>query len=182
MGGGPILINLIHEIGLLRYFCGEIRRVFAFAGRNNRKFEVEDSVVINFEFLNGALGNFLLSDVAASSKSWEMTSGENPAYPHFPQENCYHFAGTNGSLDFPSMRARYYASGSEPSWWTPFEIDILSFVGRNPLQLQVDHFVEVVRGNAAPRVSAREGYMNMMVVEAIMRSIDIGAAVELEEH
>ncbi len=80
------------------------------------------------------------------------------------------------------MRARYYAPGSEPSWWTPFETDTLGFIGRNPLQLQLDHFVEVVRGVAAPRVSAREGYMNMMVVEAIMRSINIGAAVELEEH
>jgi predicted dehydrogenase len=182
MGGGPILINLIHDIGLLRHFCGEIKSVFALAGKNNRKFEVEDSVVITFEFLNGALGNFLLSDVAASSKSWEMTSGENSAYPHFPEEYCYHFAGTNGSLDFPSMHARHYAPWSGPSWWNPFETNTLAFARRNPLELQLDHFVEVVRGNAVPRVSAREGYLNMLVVEAIMRSIGSRAVVELDEH
>ena len=118
-GWGPILINLIHEIGLLRHFCGEIENVFALAGRKIRNFEVEDTVTIALEFFDGALGNFLLSDTAASSKSWEMTSGENWTYPHFPEEYCYHFAGTNGSLDFPSMRARYYAATQSRRGGTP---------------------------------------------------------------
>ena len=179
LGGGPILINLIHEIGLLRHFCGEIKNVFAQAGRNIRNFEVEDTVAISFEFLNGALGNFLLSDAAASSKSWEMTSGENPAYPHFPKEYCYHFAGTNGSLDFPSMNIRYYPEGSDPSWWNVFENDVLCFRPGNPLALQLDHFVQVLRGSCRPRVSARDGYLNMLVVEAIMRSISARAVVDL---
>ena len=179
IGGGPILINLIHEIGLLRHFCGEFKSVFALAGRNIRNFEVEDTVAISFEFMNGALGNFLLSDAAASSKSWEMTSGENPAYPHFPKEYCYHFAGTNGSLDFPSMEARYYPEGSEPSWWDDFEIDALDFTRGNPLALQLEHFVEVLRRNTRPRVSARDGYLNMLVLEAIMRSINSRAVVDL---
>jgi predicted dehydrogenase len=180
VGGGPILINLIHEIGLLRYFCGEIKTVFALAGRQIRNFEVEDTVAVTFEFWNGALGSFLLSDTAASSKSWEMTSGENPVYPHFPEENCYHFAGTNGSLDFPSMWTRYYADGVEPSWWNDFETGTIAFTPRNPLELQLDHFVQVVRGKAQPTVSARDGYRNMLVIQAIALSINSRAVVDLE--
>jgi len=180
LGGGPILINLIHEIGLLRHFCGEIKSVFAAAGSNVRHFEVEDTVAITFEFLNGALGNFLLSDSTASSKSWEMTSGENPSYPHFPSEYCYHFAGTNGSLDFPNMRARFYAADPEPSWWNSFEDNPIAFTPTDPLELQLDHFIEVVRGRARPKVSARDGYLNIVVLDAIKRSIRARAVVNLE--
>jgi predicted dehydrogenase len=181
IGGGPILINLIHEIGLMRFFYGEIKRVSALAGKNIRNFEVEDTVAITIDFVNGALGTFLLSDTAASTKSWEMTSGENPAYPSSPEENCYHFAGTNGSLNFPSMHARYYAPGSEPSWWKPFETVQLPLWRANPLERQLDHFIDVVRGRAAPRVSARDGYLNMLVVQAIMQSIDTEKAVNVED-
>ncbi len=177
-GGGPILINLIHEIGLMRHFCGEIRSVFAMAGRNVRKFEVEDTVAITLEFVNGALGTFLLSDTGASSKSWEMTSGENKSYPHFADQYCYHFAGTRGSLDFPSMQARYYADGVDPSWWNPFSEERIAFTPDDPLPRQLAHFVQVIRGQAAPRVSARDGYMNMLVVQAITRSIATRSVVD----
>lgn len=180
-GGGPILINLIHEVGLMRSFFGEIRRVSALAGRNIRHFEVEDTAAISLDFVNGALGTFLLSDTAASSKSWEMTSGENPAYPAFPEENCYHFAGTNGSLDFPSMHARHYASDSEPSWWKPFETARLPLRRANPLERQLDHFVDLIQGRATPRVSARDGFRNMLVIQAITESIATEKAVAVED-
>ena len=170
-GGGPILINLIHEIGLMRRFCGEMKSVYAVASNRVRHFEVEDTVAICIEFVNGVLGTFLLSDTAASSKSWEMTSGENRAYPYYPDENCYHFAGTMGSLDFPSMSVRTYKSGGERSWWGPFDLKRLSFVPHDPLALQLEHFLEVVRGVATPLVSLRDGFANMKVIEAIGKSI-----------
>ena len=170
-GGGPILINLIHEIGLMRHFCGEIRGVYAMASNRVRQFEVEDTVAICIDFCSGALGTFILSDTAASSKSWEMTSGENSAYPHHPTDNCYHFSGTRGSLDFPSLMTRTYAPDVDPSWWKPFDSGRLSFSPQDPLALQLEHFLDVVRGEAAPLVSLRDGYANMQVIEAIGVSI-----------
>lgn len=181
IGGGPILINLIHEIGLMRHFCGEISCVVALASSSVRNFEVEDSVSISLRFANGALGTFMLSDTAASSKSWEMTAGENPTYPHFPEEDCYHFAGTQGSLDFPSMRVRSYAKDSDGSWWVPFISDRLSVERSDPLAAQLDHFVAVIRGREKPLVTAEDGYRNMLVIEAIARSIREKRIVEMAE-
>lgn len=180
-GGGPILINLIHEVGLMRHFCGEISQVVALASSAVRSYEVEDSVSISLRFANGALGTFILSDTAASSKSWEMTAGENPAYPHFPDEDCYHFAGTQGSLDFPSMHVRYYGRETDRSWWVPFVHERLYVDRKDPLAAQLDHFVAVIRGQQKPLVTAQDGYRNMVVIEAIACSIRENRIVDISE-
>lgn len=178
-GGGPLLINMIHEVGLLRHFCGEISAVFAAAGHHVRGFEVEDTVAITLEFASGALGNFLLSDTVASSKSWEMTSGENSSYPFFPDEYCYHFGGTRGSLDFPSMHVRTYVADTDPSWWRAFAKDRLLTERADPLARQLEHFVDVARGVDTPKVSALDGYKNMLVVKAISDSISKRARISI---
>lgn len=53
-GGGPILINLIHEMDNLRYLCGEVEAVHAVASNAVRQFAVEDSVVMTLKFSSGA--------------------------------------------------------------------------------------------------------------------------------
>jgi predicted dehydrogenase len=181
LGGGPILINLIHEVGILRFLVGEIESVAAKFSRATREFEVEDSSAIIFSFRNGAIGTFLLSDASASSKSWEMTAGENPVYPHFPEQNCYHFSGTMGSLDFPSMRFRTYFGTPNRSWWQPFDEGQLSVKRHDPLTTQLKHFVDVVRGNAVPLVTARDGYLNMVIIEAIVKAANSSREVRISE-
>jgi predicted dehydrogenase len=44
IGGGPLLINMVHEIGNLRALCGEIVAVQTFASSATRNFPVEDTV------------------------------------------------------------------------------------------------------------------------------------------
>ena len=93
-GGGPILLNLIHDVNNLLSLVGDIVRVQAVTSNATRGYPVEDTSAMMFTFSNGALGTFLLSDTAASPRSWEQTSRENTSYASYDDEDCYHVAGT----------------------------------------------------------------------------------------
>ena len=179
-GGGPILINLIHEIGNLRALCGEIVAVQALASNAVRGFPVEDTVAIGLRFANGVLGTFLLSDTAASARSWEQTSQENPSYPTYPDEDCYVVAGTHGSLAVPTMRLKTYARAEERSWWKPFATSVAPIERADPLERQLAHFCALVRGEARPRVTARDGLANLRVTEAIAQAAQTASTIRLD--
>jgi predicted dehydrogenase len=176
-GGGPILLNMIHEVGNLRAMVGEIAAVQAFASSAVRGFPVEDTVAINLRFANGALGTFLLSDTAASAKSWEQTSQENKGYPTYADEDCYVIAGTDGSLAVPTMRLKTYAAKADRSWWKPFRTSVAAFERADPLARQIEHFGAVIRGEAEPLVTARDGLQNLRVTEAIVEAARTGRIV-----
>jgi predicted dehydrogenase len=178
-GGGPILINMIHEVHNLRMLCGEIVAVQAIASHAARSFAVEDTVAISLRFASGALGTFMLSDTAACPRSWEQTSQENKAYPSYADEDCYVIAGTNGSLSVPTMRVKKYARPEDRSWWKPFDASVVPMERDDPLKLQLEHFGAVIRGEAEPLVSARDGLANLRVTEAIVAAAKSQRIVEL---
>ncbi|MES2958434.1 MAG: Gfo/Idh/MocA family oxidoreductase [Pseudomonadota bacterium] len=178
-GGGPILLNMIHEVHNLRMLCGEIVAVQAFKSHAVRGFPVEDTVAINLRFANGALGSFFLSDTAACARSWEQTSRENKAYASYDDEDCYVICGTDGSLAIPTMRLKAYPRAQDRSWWKPFEVGTLGLVREDPLERQMEHFGAVVRGEAEPLVSARDGLANLRVTEAIVAAAQAGSTIEL---
>lgn len=179
LGAGPILINMIHEVHNLRMLCGDIVAVQAFGSHVIRGFPVEDTVAINLRFANGALGTFMLSDTAASARSWEQTSQENKSYASYDDEDCYVITGTNGSLSVPTMRLKSYPRPEDRSWWKAFDASVVSMVREDPLKLQIEHFAEVIRGVAQPLVSAVDGLQNLRVTEAIFESTKTGQVVEL---
>ncbi|UPG71910.1 Gfo/Idh/MocA family oxidoreductase [Roseomonas gilardii subsp. gilardii] len=178
-GGGPVLINMIHEVGNLRAMIGEIVAVQALASNATRNFAVEDTVAINLRFANGALGTFMLSDTAASPKSWEQTSRENAAYPTYPEEDAYTILGTDGSLAVPTMRLKYYARKEDRSWHKPFREEVLPVERTDPLARQIEHFAAVIRGEEAPLVTGRDGLRNLRVTDAILEAARSGGTVSL---
>ena len=178
-GAGPILINMIHEVHNLRMLCGEIAAVQAFSSNATRAFLVEDTVAISLRFVNGVLGTFMLSDTAACPRSWEQTSQENPAYPSYSDEDCYVISGTNDSLSIPTMRLKTYPSPQDRSWWKEFDVGVVGLVRTDPLRCQMEHFGAVVRGEATPLVSARDGLLNLKITEAIVQAASSGQTVQL---
>ena len=178
-GGGPILINMTHEVGNLRALVGEIVAVQAFSSNATRGFQVEDTVAINMRFQNGALGTFLLSDTAASAKSWEQTSQENRAYATYPDEDCYAIIGTDGSLAMPTMRLKYYKNKEDRSWWKPFATETIPLERDDPLTRQMEHFSALIRGEVKPLVSGRDGLQNLRVTDAIAEAAKTGKVVSV---
>ena len=179
LGAGPILLNMIHEVHNLRMLCGDIVAVQAFKSHAVRSFPVEDTVAITLQFASGALGTFMLSDTAASARSWEQTSEENKAYPSYDDEDCYVISGTNGTLSVPTMRIKTYPSPEDRSWWKPFEVGQVGLVRDDPIKLQMAHFGAVVRGECEPLVSARDGLNNLRVTEAIVQAAESGQTVRI---
>lgn len=176
-GGGPILINLIHEIGNLRALCGEIEAIHGIGTSSTRGFVVEDTAAMCVEFVSGALGTFLLSDTAASARSWEQTSRENPVYPAYDDEDCYEISGTLGSLAVPTMRIKYYRDPASASWWKPFLRETVDLVREDPLNCQLTNFLNVIDGSEAPLVTGRDGLRSLQVVEALFASIRSGQKI-----
>ncbi len=175
-GAGPIFINLIHDIDLLRHLCGEIIRVTAVESRGVRGFDVEDTAAMILEFEGGALGTFSVSDTAVSPWSWEFSSGENPAYPTC-ETSAYSIAGTHGALSIPDLS--YWHHPGKRGWWEPMEREKLSAGSSNPLIEQIKHFRAVIGGTSEPLVSGKEGLRTLSVIEAIKRSAALREPVDV---
>ena len=176
-GGGPILLNLTHEVNNLLSLVGDVVRVQAVTSNATRGYSVEDTAAMVFTFANGALGTFLLSDTAASPRSWEQTSQENKSYDSYLDEDCYHIAGTRGSLSVPTMRLKVY--DGEASWWEPFTSSTAELERTDPLANQVEHFAAVIRGEVEPVCSARDGLKTLVIVDAVIEAARTGVPVDI---
>lgn len=175
---GPILINLVHDVDNLRALAGEVVAVQAMRSNRIRGFEAEDTAAVLLEFASGALGTLLLSDTAVSPRSWEQTTGENPAYPRDASQDCTFVSGTSGSLAIPTMRLWRQSEGS---WYEPFvETQIDAGPPGDPIARQLDHFCDVVLGLAPPLVSALSAMRSLAVTLAIREAAISGDRVTLE--
>ncbi|HSS70048.1 MAG TPA: Gfo/Idh/MocA family oxidoreductase [Casimicrobiaceae bacterium] len=175
-GGGPILINLIHDIDDLRFVCGEIDQVQAMVSNGVRGFPVEDTAAITLRFAGGALGTVTLSDAVPAPWSWELTTGESPLYPQRP-ESCYFFAGTAGSLTVPKLELWRYRG--EQSWTAPLEKEKIEVAAEDPLTRQLRHFARVIRGEESPRITGADATRTLAATLAVSESAASGRAVML---
>ncbi|GGF04269.1 oxidoreductase [Aliidongia dinghuensis] len=165
-GGGPILINLIHEIDLIRHLCGEIATVQALTSNAIRGFEVEDTVAVLLRLVNGALVTVSLSDSAATPWSWDLASGESPNYPPQPVPVQTHFiAGTEGSLALPTLE--HWRYDGTKSWFTPITRETVAFTRGDPYMEQLHHLCRVVRNEDAPLIPAADGMLTLRATMAV---------------
>lgn len=175
-GAGPILINLIHEIDIIRHLCGAISEVWAIAANGQRGFAVEDSAAVMMRFANGALGTFTVSDAIPSPWSWELTSGENPDFAR-TGEAYLMIGGRDASLSLPRLETWRHTPAK--SWWQPMEASRESLPPLDPLRAQIAQFCRVIREGEAPLVPGREGLESLRVIEAIRQAAATGQSVRL---
>ena len=165
-GAGVLLINVVHDLDLLRHLCGEVVEIQAMQSSHARGLEVEDTVSLSLRFENGVVGSFLASDAGVSPWGWDQATEETAAFPFLPDGVAYRFVGTRAALSVPNLARYAYDASVEPDWHSPLSRTYLPVVPRGSFQRQLEHFADVVRGEAEPLVSAEDASRTLALVEA----------------
>lgn len=175
-GGGPIRINLIHEIDNIRYICGEVKRLYAEVSNEARKFPVEDTVSINLRLENGAVANIFFTDASPGNIGYEANTGENPFFYHSP-ENCYIYYGTEGVITFPRMKRLFYRDSEKAGWQYPLFEEGIKIDREDPYTRQIRNFCGVIRGTEAPKIDGEDARKTLEVTLAIQKSGETGQPI-----
>jgi len=178
-GGGPIRINLIHEIDMLRYVCGEIESVYAEVSHIGRGFEVEDTLGITVRLEGDRIATIFFTDSAPSDIGYEANTGENEFFFRYPQ-NCYIFFGKEKTLKFPSMELLYYEDPVNGGWHDPIIRTGIKVPPENPYEKQIRHFGRVIQGLEEPRCSGEDAARTLRATLAIEESGRLRAPVLLQ--
>lgn len=176
---GPILTNLIHEIDLLRFICGDIATVSAEVTHHDQEFDKEDAVAISMKFVNSAVGTFLLSDRTPTPWTWEMALGESVRFPKTGQ-NAIRFLGTEGALDFPNLTLWSHAN-SDGDWHDEITAEQIKTPFVDAYIAQCRHLCAIVRGTETPIIDARNGSKSLAATLAAASSAASGRRVILEQ-
>ncbi|KKY14727.1 putative quinate utilization oxidoreductase [Diplodia seriata] len=186
--GGPVLINLIHDIDVLHHLLGPIASVAAFEAAKRRGHDAEEGGAILLRFANGVVGTFVLSDAVASPHAFELGTGENPLFPPTGAD-IYRIFGTEATLSVPDLKRWSYAKGTEKSWQSEMVEDTLALEGllsdeersKIPFELQVEHLVKVIRGEESPVCSGADGLAAVRVAEAVRKALRTGGVVHVNK-
>ncbi|TDD70964.1 Gfo/Idh/MocA family oxidoreductase [Jiangella aurantiaca] len=163
--GGLHLDLMVHDLDYARWVAGEVAGVQARSVRAARPDARTDHVLAILRHSSGAI-----SHVEAS---W--------AYPPPTFRTRGEIAGSSGVLEFdsdrtapvrPTLRART-RPGEMPLPSSPLT--------ESPYTAQLRHFLDVVRGVAAPIVTAEDALAAVRIATAVGRSIASGRPANVEE-
>lgn len=177
--GGVVLINMIHEVDLLHHLLGCITSVHAEKTISQRGYEAEEGAALTLRFQSGAVGSFLVADNIPSPYNFESGTGENPLIPKSGQD-FYRLFGTEACLSVPDMSV--WSHKGEKSWHSEMVREAIPVPDAVPFELQLQHFVKVVRGEEEPSCSVQAALAALVVCEAIKKAIEGNSTVHIEPY
>jgi predicted dehydrogenase len=159
LGGGVILTHC-HPFDYLRWLLGEVEHVSAAAGSlGGLGIDVEDTAEITLAFAAGALGTVHLD------------------YLQRPASHRLEIVGRRGTI-------RWDNADGAAQWWTSEANEwrmapVPKGFERNAMFLdEMRHFVDVVRGEAEPRVTLEDGVRALEIAMQALTSAGLGVATK----
>jgi len=166
-GGGPVLINLIHDLDLLRFLIGDVESVQAVASNDVRGFEVEDTAAVILRFAGGALASLSVSDAAVTPWNWDLAAGEAAHYAQVDVDTHF-IGGTEGSLTLP--RLNLWRHPGQRGWHEPLRMERTMLHRRDPYVEQLRHLRAVAEGRETPVCSGEDGLQTLRTALAVGRA------------
>jgi predicted dehydrogenase len=177
-GGGPVLINMIHDIDLLRFLLGEVVSVQAQRSSGVRGFEVEDTAAALLRFECGALATLVTSDAATAPWNWDLAAGEASHYAKQDVDSIF-ITGTDASMTLPQLQVFQFRGAR--GWHEPLSMERTPLHRGDPYVEQLRHLRAVAEGREAPLCSARDGLRTLEATLAVHEAAVSGGTVRLRD-
>ncbi len=152
---GIIVENMVHAIDGVRYFFGDIERVYA-EGDNfvYKDVETPDSAIFTLRFKNGAIG------AIGGGCTSEPTISKEYLDMHF--ENGV--AQIYGKFDWPT-NLRFLMRDEE-------NVELHTFEGSDGVKEEIKHFIECVENDAEPMSTGIDGKEATKIALDVIKSIN----------
>jgi len=175
-GGGCLMNQGIHQIDLLQWFFGPVKKVTAQTALvAHDGLEVEDLATAMLEFANGAFG---------------VIEGSTAIWPGHSERVEVH--GTAGSAILESGELRFWKFREDRPGDEAIQAELekesaLGTGAGDPLaglkheghRRQIEDFADAILNDRSPRIEGREGRKAVRLIEAIYESAEKGQPVRL---
>ncbi len=161
-GGSPVMINLVHDIDLLRFVLGEITEITALGSNAQRGAPRVESGGALLRFESGAIATISFADTTPSPWGFEAATAENPNIATTKQDMWW-ITGTEGGVAFPSLTCW----GGAADWsQTPSSATLIA-KKVVPLDAQLDHFCDVIESAADPIIDITDAAASLAIARQL---------------
>ena len=168
-GGGALMTQGSHNVDLLQWIMGPVKRVYARMGTLVHDVEVEDTVVAALEYENGALGVI------------EATTASHPGLPAKLE-----FSGSQGTIVMEADQVTLWDVEGESSESAEAETTDLAKAasdsktfGTEGHKAQIAEMVHILNEGGEPEIDGPESRKAVELILAIYQSARTGQPVEL---
>ena len=162
INGSPVMINLIHDIDMLRYVVGEIRHITGVSSSMIRQQRRLESGAIALGFASGCSGTISFADTAPSPWGFESATDENPNIAS-TQQDMWWITGTEGSVAYPSLTV--WAGAAD--WSQAPQPEQIKTEITTPLAAQLDHFISIIRAEAEPLIDISDAQESLRITRSL---------------
>jgi len=158
--GGGIILDAVHELDYIRWFLGEVREVFCFAGKlSNLEINTEDIAEVLLRFKNETIAEVHMDYIQRSySRSCQII-------------------GDKGTILWDFNKNIVKLCSAENKRWRSFIEKGFDF-NRTYLD-EMRHFIKCIIGDEKPPVDGKEGRRVLEIALAAKRSAETSKVIEL---
>ena len=150
--GGGVTLTLCHPLDYLRWLVGEVQELWAFTDRlGDLQVEVEDTAEIGLRFANRTLGSLHLD------------------YNQRPPAHRLEIIGTEGTILWDNADGAVRLFTSTEGRWQAY-LPPVGFERNTMFFSMMEHFLQVVRGQANPGCTLEDGIQALRLALAVHHS------------
>lgn len=182
-GGVSLIQNAIHFIDLLRYFIGDVKRVFGTCWTDHPLFTGggEDHAMATLEFENGAIAHISNSWTTRAPWAFQfmILGDEGTVYNPIPPEGTTGYLLQEAPAVVSSARRDKGGQFNPQQSFVPVEPVTEGLACDNSYINEIIHFAECCREGKEPISSGKDNLGTMKVIFGIYESSSTGEMVEL---